>query len=188
MDGIHDMGGMAGFGAVPQDEAVFHEAWERRVFGLNLLANLSNVDAFRHAIERLDPVTYLTAGYYGRWLGATELLAREAGTHDAATGPSSLRPIDRAPVFELGQRVTARNLPSKGHTRLPRYARGRTGTIARVHPSFVLPDTNAHGLGEQPEHVYAVRFRARDLWGEAAEPKVEVHVDLFESYLEAADG
>ena len=71
-----------------------------------------------------------------------------------------------------------------GHTRLPRYARGLRGTVALVHPPFVFPDTNAHGRGEEPQHVYAVRFAARELWGDDAEPGVQVHVDCFESYLE----
>jgi nitrile hydratase len=56
--------------------------------------------------------------------------------------------------------------------------------VALVHPSFVLPDTNAHRQGENPEYVYAVRFSGRELWGGDADPGLAVHVDLFESYLE----
>jgi nitrile hydratase len=107
-------------------------------------------------------------------------------------GPSSaraprggaLRTIVAAPRFALGQQVRARNLNPPGHTRLPRYARGKRGTIARVHPAWVFPDTNAHGLGEQPQYVYAVRFDAHELWGDDAEPGTCILVDLFESYLE----
>jgi nitrile hydratase len=186
VDGIHDMGGMAGFGPVVRDEQSFHADWERRVFALNLLSGLANIDAGRHAIERLDPVSYLTAGYFGRWLGALELIVRENDATIAPTAPTSLREIERPPRFGTGDRVCARRQPSPGHTRLPRYARGQVGTVAIVHPPFVLPDTNAHGRGEHPEHVYAVRFDARELFGETAEPGTTLHVDLFESYLEPA--
>lgn len=186
MDGIHDLGGMAGFGRVERDERSYHSDWERRVIGLAFTSRLANIDAFRHAIERLDPVSYLTAGYFGRWLGALELLASEA---DSSTAPSetpgALRPVEREPAFSVGDRVQTQRTPSRGHTRLPRYARGQIGTVVRVHPSFVFPDTNAHGRGEHPQHVYGVRFDAREIWGEAAEPGTAVHLDLFESYLKA---
>jgi nitrile hydratase len=174
---------MAGFGPVPKDERVFHDDWERRVFGLSSASRLANIDAFRHAIERLDPVTYLTAGYYGRWLGALELLAHEQNAGVLPTAPTSRREVNRAPRFTPRQKVVTRSLPVSGHTRLPRYARGRCGVVERVHPAFVLPDTNAHGRGEHPEHVYCVGFDATDLWGETAEPGTRVHLDLFESYL-----
>ena len=191
MDGIHDLGGMQGFGPVPwsESEASFHAPWEGRVFALAslaLAAGVANVDAFRHTIERLDPVTYLTAGYFGRWLAATERLIEDATGKPLSppTTPGSLRPVGKPPRFALGSRVRTRRMHPTGHTRLPRYARGLRGTVALVHPSFVFPDTNAHERGEEPQHVYAVRFAARDLWGEGAEPGVQVHVDCFESYLE----
>jgi len=186
MDGIHDLGGRQGFGRVEHDETVFHADWERRVLGLALSSQEANVDAFRHAIERLDPVTYLTAGYFGRWLGALELLAHEADAGIRATGPDTLRSVDRAPGFAVGDRVRARDLFTSGHTRMPGYVRGRCGTVVAVHPAFVYPDTNAHGLGEKPQHVFAVRFEAAELWGRTADPASAVHVDLFEDYLEAA--
>src|SRR5262249_19734127 len=147
---------------------------------------VANPDAFRHAIERLDPVAYLTAGYYGRWLAATELLLREAADRAPAppASPGALRAAARAPRFAAGARVRTRRLHTAGHTRLPRYARGLRGTVALVHPAFVFPDTHAHGRGERPQHVYAVRFAARELWGDGAEPGVHVHVDCFEDYLE----
>jgi nitrile hydratase len=85
----------------------------------------------------------------------------------------------------VGDRVLARDIHPTGHTRLPRYCRGRIGTVARVHPSFVFPDSNAHLRGEQPQFAYAVRFAATDLWGDEADDGVHVHVDLFDSYLEA---
>ena len=210
MDGIHDLGGMQGFGPVhvEPDEPVFHAPWEGRVFalaGLALAAGVGNGDAFRHAIERLEPVTYLTAGYYGRWLAALERVLRDAGvlgqgeldarvagaptaggTWTPAGPPSvtAVRTIDAPPRFAVGDAVRARDLHPSGHTRLPRYVRGRPGVVARVHPACVFPDAHAHGRGEQPQHVYAVRFAARDLWGDGAEAGAVVHVDLFETYLE----
>ncbi len=85
MDGIHDMGGMHGFGAITReaDEPVFHADWERRVFALDMLAETfiegANIDAFRHAIERLEPATYLTVSYYEKWALALEALLVDAG-------------------------------------------------------------------------------------------------------------
>jgi len=186
MDGIHDLGGRQGFGRVERDEATFHADWERRVFGLALTAREANIDAFRHAIERSPPERYLADGYFGRWLGALERLIREADPSVRATSADTLRTIERAPAFRAGAAVRVRDLFTDGHTRLPGYVRGRRGTIARVHPAFVFPDTNAHGRGENPQHVYAVRFEAFDLFGETADPTSAVHVDLFEDYLEAA--
>jgi nitrile hydratase len=84
----------------------------------------------------------------------------------------------------VGDSVVTRNLHRSGHTRLPGYARARSGTIEIVQGGWVLPDTHAHGQGECPEHVYAVRFTGSELWGESAEPGTSVIVDLFESYLE----
>jgi nitrile hydratase len=73
-----------------------------------------------------------------------------------------------------------------GHTRLPRYARGKSGTIERDHGVFVFPDTDAHFLGEKPQHVYSVRFLARELWGEQAKPKDTVYIAMWDDYLEPA--
>jgi hypothetical protein len=85
-----------------------------------------------------------------------------------------------------GQRVRARNINPIGHTRLPRYARGKEGTIDRDHGVFIFPDTNAHFLGEKPQHVYSVRFAARELWGEQASPRDSVYIDMWDDYLEPA--
>jgi nitrile hydratase len=192
VNGIHDMGGMHGFGpiVVEPNEPVFHAAWEGRVRALVFLAigkRVANIDAFRHAIERLDPVEYLSAGYYGRWLGALELLVRDwrarGETLDAGAA-GTLRRVTTTARFATGDAVRTRNLQPVGHTRLPGYARGKRGTIARVHAGFVFPDTNASGRGEHPQWVYAVRFDAAELFGTGAEPNACVHIDLFESYLD----
>jgi len=220
LNGIHDMGGMHGFGPVVAEEGepVFHEPWEGRVLAMTALAlaaGIANGDAFRHAIERLDPVAYLSAGYYGRWLaalgrllveagvvGADELRARVPGLERAwgpvgsASAPGGrsgenagvgfARRVDHPTRFATGQAVVVRNVHPAGHTRLPGYVRGKRGVVARVHGAFVYPDTNAHGQGEQPQYVYGVGFSARELWGEAAEAPATVHVDLFEPHLEPA--
>jgi nitrile hydratase len=177
-----------------------------------------NVDQFRHAIERIEPVAYLSHGYYGRWLAAIETLLVESGAMaadeleprvariDRAAPPSAARPdpaIDRPaalpgerhsarplahlPRFGLGERVRTRPTPSVGHTRLPAYARGRLGTIVALHGGWVLPDTHAHGRGEQPNHVYTVAFDGTELWGDAGEKGTSVRIDLFEDYLLPGD-
>src|SRR2546425_5100701 len=101
-----------------------------------------------------------------------------------AQGKSVDRDVPVAARFKARQRVRARNINPIGHTRLPRYARGKLGIIERDHGVFVFPDTNAHFLGEKPQHLYSVRFAARELWGDAAAPRDAVYVDLFEDYLE----
>ncbi|TCM44950.1 nitrile hydratase subunit beta [Kribbella sp. VKM Ac-2568] len=217
MDGIHDMGGTHGWGtvAIQPDEPVFEEQWHARTFALGLAsmgASGTNLDAFRHALERLHPVEYLADGYYGRWLAAAELLlvdsgvlapgavearARRLGGEDVVEpadvevckpsyergGPGSLRQIDDEPAFEVGQQVRARDLRKRGHTRMPAYVRGRTGVVDARRPAAVLPDSTAHFTGEDAQHVYTVRFESTDLWGSDAEVST-VYIDLFESYLE----
>ena len=103
-----------------------------------------------------------------------------------AKGTPASRDVAVAPSFQVGQLVRARNINPTGHTRLPRYARGRLGTVDRDHGVYVFPDTNAHFLGEKPQHLYSVRFAARELWGEQAGPRDAVYVDLWDDYLEPA--
>ena len=224
MDGIHDLGGKEGFGAVEREigEPVFHARWEARVFGMNLSGGGGagrNADHFRHAIERIDPAAYLTHGYYGRWLGGLEICIVEAGVLDTASiarralelgaSPNDLiaarpsahpdridyraevegsqRAVSRAARFAIGARVRTRAHGVPGHTRLPAYARGRLGVVTARHGGWVYPDTNAHGRGEHPQHLYTVAFIGRELWGDDAESNVVVHLDLFEPYLEPLD-
>lgn len=173
-----------------------------------------NIDMSRHARESLPPAQYLASTYYEIWLaGIEKLMARrglvtpgeiEAGRMmvPAAAVPRVLTadlvgevlarggPADREAsgpaCFAPGDTVRARNINPKGHTRLPRYARGREGTVVRVHGCHVFPDSNAHGLGEAPQWLYSVRFAARELWGEEAKTGDNVHIDLWEPYLEPA--
>lgn len=93
------------------------------------------------------------------------------------------RKIAKKPRFAIGDRIITRNLNPHGHTRMPRYTRNKHGVITAHHGAHVFPDTNAHGLGENPQHLYTVRISARELWGDAAEPNECVLIDLWESYL-----
>ncbi len=162
----------------------------------------------------MPPAEYLRMSYYERQFEAfLVLLAKrgfitpaeiEAGklspgspvavpaltTQKAATliakGVPTSRDVPVSPRFQSGQRVRARNIHPVGHTRLPRYARGKLGVIDRDHGVFVFPDTNAHYLGEKPQHVYSVRFAARELWGEQASSHDSVYLDMWDDYLEPA--
>jgi len=191
MDSIHDLGGSEGFGPVVRDEPSWHDPWEPRVLGMSTTVHLvGNIDDFRHAIERLRPTIYLDASYFGRWLAALEVrcVERDLITSDevdarsvagraarpiavpsiglptvVSSTPTLVRELDQPPRFAVGDEVTVADVHPAGHTRLPRYIRGRTGTVEVVHPAFVFPDTNAHGLGEQPQYVYAVSFAAAQL-------------------------
>lgn len=218
MDGIADMGGTRGWGPAhpPKgDEPVFEEPWQGRAFALTLLSvrvSGRNLDAFRHAQERLDRAAYLEDGYFGRWLNATELMLTDSAIlapdainaralnlrgEDVAEPPipepvrpdyapsatGSLRTIDTPPAFAVGEQVRAKNMSPAGPTRLPGYVRGHAGAVELIQPAAVLPDTNAHFQGENPQYVYSVRFASRELWGADAET-FAVTVELFESYLE----
>jgi nitrile hydratase len=153
----------------------------------------------------------LTRSYYEKWLLRNQNLLIERGLIDAdevaaghalrpaknlGRGRFTLADVERvtrrgsygrpaqAPArFKIGDRVRTKNIHPATHTRLPRYARGRRGVIHLCHGIHVFPDTNAHGRGEQPQPLYSVRFDARELWGESAEPNQVVHIDLWESYL-----
>ena len=100
----------------------------------------------------------------------------------AATGSCHAEPAR----FAVGDHVLTRNIHPAGHTRLPRYGRGKRGVVERVHGAHVFPDTNAKSQGENPQWLYTVRFSARVLWGEEADPTVSVSIDAWESYLEPA--
>ena len=103
-----------------------------------------------------------------------------------AGGPARRASAGVEARFKVGDRVLARNIHPQGHTRLPRYVRGKPGVVDRVQGVFVLPDSNAMGEGEQPGTLYAVRFEAADLWGAAAGAKDAVYIDLWDVYLDPA--
>lgn len=222
MNGIHDLGGMDGFGPVEVEarEPVFHEPWERTVFGLAtavFVARVGNTHAYRHAVERMAPEHYLRAPYYERMLTGVATMLVERGVVDravldarvpggfplarpvhpsvSATGSAAggddagndtvTRTPTAAPRFAVGAAVRVRNVQTHGHTRCPRYVRGRRGIVVRVDGAFALPDLAAHGERTRREPTYAVRFTAAELWPETAGVRETVHVDLWESYLES---
>ncbi len=212
MGGMHGMGPIQH----EKNEPVFHAPWEGRVYALNRALGAWgkwNLDEWRHDIELLAPADYLRMSYYQKWFAAMAnrvvkyglITKEELASGKAAPGSAKATPafttemasvIGRgvasskdpsiAPLFQVGQRVRARNINPVGHTRLPRYARGKAGQIVLDHGVYVFPDTNAHYRGEKRQHVYSVRFAARELWGEDASPRDSVHIDMWDDYLEHA--
>lgn len=173
-----------------------------------------NLDMSRHARESLHPADYLSSSYFEIWTKGLEKLVIEQGLAfdeelrrgQALTEPAPVRrvlkgdevpavlarggPTDRpaeAPArFAAGDEVRTRLMHPAGHTRLPRYARGKRGFVERLHGTFVFPDSNAHQEGENPQWLYTVRFSGPELWGEEADPTLVVSIDAWESYLEPA--
>ena len=225
MNGVHDMGGMHGFGPVrvEKDDPPFHRPWEGRVYAMmqaGFRRGFFNVDEMRRAIESLPPSQYLSSGYYERWLAALRILLEEKGLLTSAEIEATLARIAAQPAepivsprrddpgltasvldtyrrpahaprhaadarYRPGDAVVAKNRHAAGHTRLPRYVRGKPGIIRHVYGVYDLPDTKAHGRGAHPEPVYSVCFAARDLWGDAG-GRDRVYIDLWESYLAPA--
>jgi nitrile hydratase subunit beta len=217
MNGVHDMGGMHGMGAIDyaKTEPVFHAPWEGRVYAMRTAVEATGKLrlGLRPPIESIPAAEYLRMSYYERVLTAlieaivaSDLVTRaeiENGRPEkgSATAALAVSPADavaalfRVPVrqnaavaarFQTGQQVRARNINPVTHTRLPRYARGKAGTVERDHGVFVFPDTSVYSLGDKPQHVYSVRFSARELWGEQAVPQDAVYIDMWDDYLEPA--
>lgn len=171
-----------------------------------------NIDMSRFARENRNPAEYLSLSYYEIWLAGLIRLMQERGLvdEDEIAAGRSLRPpkpvkrvlspedvrkvlhrggptersTNTEARFKAGDRVRARNIHPRTHTRLPRYVRGRVGTIERVIGFHVFPDSNALGAGEDPQWLYCVRFDGRELWGDDADPTLQVSVDAWEPYLE----
>lgn len=131
----------------------------------------------------------------GQAIGPSDLVSRKLAAAAVADVLAKGGPADRksstAPLFTPGDMVRTRRFPENmdvpgGHTRLPSYAAGATGRVVRLHGCHVLPDSNAHGRGESPEPLYAVAFKASDLWAQPEHPKDEVILDMWQSYLERA--
>jgi nitrile hydratase subunit beta len=213
VNGPHDMGGMQCYGPVnpERDEPLFHAGWERRALAVTVAmgaTGLWNIDMMRSERESLPPATYLKSSYYEIWIRALEaMLARRGiavpGRQASGEPVTPLRVPDGegmratlargAPTeheaalparFQPGDFVHTRNINPQGHTRLPRYARGKPGVIEAVNGCHVFADANAAGRGEDPQWLYTVRFAAMDLFGEDADPAHFVFIDCFEPYLE----
>ena len=212
LGGMHGMGRVE----IEKDEPVFHAEWEKRVFAMNLAAGYAvkwNIDMGRYAREQMPPAEYLATGYYDHWLFGLEKLLLDLGvvTPDElatgraagkAAGAPALRPGDVStflvnrrharldddvpPRFKAADRVLTHNTHPIGHTRLPRYARGKHGVVDRDHGVFVFADSNAMTRDKKPQHCYSVRFSARELWGPTASARDSVYVDLWDDHLDPA--
>ena len=217
MDGVHDLGGVHGFGPVDRSqEEHWPDEWERKVFALTLACGMQgkwNLDESRFAREQMEPAHYLASSYYEHWLHGLELLLVKKGlvsTAELANGkadpPSAHTPVgaDRVPdilgtgaptrldedqpaEYAVGDLVRICNDHPRHHTRMPRYIRGRTGTVIMHHGAHIFPDTHA-GRGEKvARHLYTVEFTGDELWGtDHDSANMTVCIDVFEPYIACA--
>ena len=226
MNGVHDMGGMHGFGPIDieDNEPVFHEEWEGRVYGM-VTGIREEHDVYgpygsRHYIENIPPARYLASSYYERWmlaleaalvnkglLTAEELDERTRLFSDDAAPEATQRsdpalaervrqriyapqPIEQQaaspPRFAVGDAVVVHNIHPVGHTRLPRYVRGKRGVIARIYGAQGFQDEPTVA-DNSPQHVYSAVFEASELWGGHAESNQRLYIDMWESWMEAAE-
>lgn len=220
MDGIHDLGGMHGFGPVPvSQDYVFKERWQARAFALTEALCMSagiNADQHRRELERIPPIDYLSMDYFEKWIASTEALLIEKGyltREELESGRKAfdLNPEQRkvfsgkalisamlqgAPLqypddsqsrqFAVGGKVRIRDEHFYHHTRVPRYVRGKVGTIIADVGVFQFADSVAQDKGPDPKRCYTVEFPAELLWGSEAEALETVCVDMWEPYLERA--
>jgi len=210
MGGMHGFGPVV----AETNEPVFHEPWHGRVFAMRMACAFHrrwNADMGRYARERMPPAAFLAASYYERALYALEVLLVEndlLSSEELSTGcatakaeasgvlePSAIAAIVRSrrktrvdvevsPRFKVGDHVMSSNAQPFGHTRLPRYARGRQGVIDRDHGVFTFADTHAMTRDRKPQHLYSVRFAAAELWGSEASPRDGIYLDLWDDYLQ----
>ncbi len=224
MDGVHDCGGMHGFGTVEREEnePYFHAEWERRIFAITMampFITLRSDDQYRREIERMGQARYLNTSYYEKWYEATSSIAKEVGltTDEELTGgsvapiPANLRGNPPAIAsetwdnihagasqsmpgpdvlqrFQIGDHIRTLAQREAGHTRLPRYARNKTGTVERAWGTFIYADAHAEEYKKEPVHLYSIVFDARELWGDEATNGDSVVLDLFEPYLQPTMG
>jgi nitrile hydratase alpha subunit/nitrile hydratase beta subunit len=218
MNGVHDMGGMDGFGKVEveENEPPFHATWEGRVLAMQRAmgyAGAWHIDDSRYAQETLPPQTYLAVSYYQRWelameknlllrgyvteaelkagraLGPTKPLPRKLTKDvvDAGMTRNSFFRQQQGPArFKPGDRVRTRNINPLTHTRLPRYARDKVGTVELIHGCHAYPDSVATDRGDDPQWLYTVVFDGREIWGPDTDPTLTISIDAFEPYLEPA--
>ncbi len=212
MDGPQDLGGKDGFGPIDVDAPPFREDWEARQWALSKTVPMpgGTIDFWRHGIETMAPAVYLSVPYFEKWC-LNELAHRvdqgmftlgEASTGKAEVPGEPANPLDlnallerlrenavdfaratdTTPKFAVGDEVTTKRHPIKGHTRLPAYARGATGRVIAHHGAHLFADAGAEGR-HVPEHLYTVEFSARALWGPDAHPADSVTLDLWEPYF-----
>lgn len=221
MDGVHDLGGIEGFGPVPVMDGDAHfrdiKDWEKRMWGLSreraVLLPAATIDWFRHGIERMIPADYLGFAYFSKWCVNYLVLMIDGdlitlddvrrGHVENPQPPARAKTLENVleinsksdisfvaavpgePGFAVGRTVrTHRHMPGK-HTRLPRYARDRCGSIIAHHGCHLLPDEGARG-NHVGGHLYTVSFAAAELWGPDANLRDTVTLDLWENYLVSA--
>jgi nitrile hydratase len=214
LDGIHDLGGMQGFGRVEvePDEPTFHHEWEGRTFALAggaLGTGQFNTSMFRHAIERMEPAHYLGSSYYEHWLTAVTTLLTESDVVTTDELEARVSPFPRAlsarvtgddlsrfaaaatapaTPFATGDRVRVRDVRFAGHSRCPGYVRGHVGTIVARGPDAPRAEDEAHLASRVTEPTYTVQFDTDELWPGEAEPNTVVVVDLYAHYLTTTSG
>ena len=214
MTDIHDMGGMSGFGPVlvEEDEPVFHENWEARVYALVTSwypwGRYKSFGSFRHNLEKIPPQDYLDMSYYERWFLVNEQRALELGIvskkelEDGLADPTRPMPMLQPPSdsnlgsgrlnlnleakFRVGQLVRAKEIKSFGHNRLPGYVRSKCGVVTKKTGVYALQDTDAKDEQpyDDPQHVYTVKFSSKELWGNKGRDLDFIFLDIWESYLE----
>ena len=210
MERPHDLGGKEGFGAIDTAAPPFSHDWERRQWALskNVPLPRGTIDFWRHGIETMDPDTYRALPYFEKWclnelahridqglFTLDEVVSGKPETRDAPPAPLDMEgtlerlrnnnrdfrvPMGRAPTFQPGDRVRTIDTPSRGHTRLPAYARGHNGTITAHHGGHLYADAGAEGRHEG-QHLYTVEFTALELWNN--DDPDTVRLDLWEPYL-----
>lgn len=197
---------------VQSGDADFAHDWERRMWGLARagIAHGITIDWFRHGLERMVPSDYLSFAYFQKWatnflmmmidngqitfdevvaghsnrkaegapaMSLDEMLEFQRGLHTDFS-----RPIDTPAKYGLGDVVTTKSHTTAAHSRLPQYAQGRSGRIIACHGAHLLPDQGAKGV-HVAEHLYTVEFSSRELWGNDANPRDSVTLELWESYF-----
>lgn len=228
MNGVFDLGGTDGMGAVnpPDHEPVFHAEWEKAaltMFPAAFRAGWFGLDQFRHGIEKMDPTVYLNTPYYKHWVATFEYHGARTGNLDideldrrtqyylenpdaplpehsanqelidfinavVPAGAPAARPASQEPRFKVGDVVRMSSDVPFGHTRIAGYVRGKVGTVIAHHGAFIYPDSAGNNLGEDPQHVYTLKFDARELWGDQyAEPNTTTTFDAWDPYLSMAN-
>lgn len=217
MDGVHDLGGVQGFGAVDVGETdeVFHHAWEGRMWAIARTCRAPDwtIDWWRHMRECVDPVDYLNRPYFDSWMQTyaagfvtsgiftvAEIASGHTKQKDPPPAAKSLddilrdaraeahdfsAPADTPPRFAEGDKIRCAAHGPDHHTRLPRYARGRLGTIHAHWGAHLFADLGAKGI-HRGQNIYSVEFSAPELWGPDADPNDKIYLDLWESYLDPA--
>jgi nitrile hydratase beta subunit len=211
VNAVHDVGGLLHFGPIDMDGGsnhAFHHEWHGRVFAMFIsvfVAGYFSFDEARHEIEKLDPDFYANSDYYERWLRMIETVLERRQvfaqtdheppatvlTKDLVAGvmgsPTSFRAtVDTAPRFQVGDRVRVRDFDTVGHTRVPRYVRGRTGIVARSDGGYKVSDFRVVPGESPPQNLYNVRFMATELWDNAASALDSLHIELWECHIEPA--